>query len=156
MSVIITSPITGAAQTGLTSPTYTVVNDTPPVNVIGIQRTVSALGGTQTGVDVHSISRPFTCSVIRPSVYKALGVPNPVTGVVSTVPSNVTKVITRKGVTPLAGQPSKAAVIKTELAIPAGSDVADPANIRAAISLHIGLLSQISAALGDATITGSV
>lgn len=52
MTISLTTPVTGAAQTGLTSPTYTHVVDTPP-NAYTKQYAVTALGGTQTGVDVH-------------------------------------------------------------------------------------------------------
>jgi hypothetical protein len=150
-----TSPITGATQTGLTSPTYTIVTDTSP-EATGKQVYVSALGGTQTGVLAHSVAAPFTLSMFRPKVLKNLTPVNPVTGVLRNVPMNTYKVITRKGVLPLAGQSYKNALIKTELDIPAGSDLADPLSLRAAISAHIGLLSQISSAIGDTTVTGTV
>lgn len=148
-----TSPVTGSAQTGLTTPTYTIVTDTAP-DSNGRQHAVTALGGTQTGVDVHSVARPFTVTFVRPKVLKTLGNPNPVTGVVSNVPTNVYKVITRKGTTPLAGQPSKNLLITTIIEVPAGSDLADPANIRAALSLHVGILSQQSAGAGDTAVSG--
>jgi hypothetical protein len=149
------SPITGTAQTGLTSPTYTVVTDTTP-HATGKQVYVSALGGTQSGVLAHSVAAPFTLSMFRPKVLKTLTPVNPVTGVLRNVPMNTYKVITRKGVLPLAGQSYKNALIKTELDIPAGSDLADPLSLRAAISAHIGLLSQISSAIGDTVVTGTV
>jgi hypothetical protein len=149
------SPITGTAQTGLTSPTYTVVTDTSP-EATGKQVYVSALGGTQSGVLAHSVAAPFTLSMFRPKVLKTLTPVNPVTGVLRNVPMNTYKVITRKGVLPLAGQSYKNALIKTELDIPAGSDLADPLSLRAAISAHIGLLSQISSAIGDTVVTGTV
>jgi hypothetical protein len=150
-----TTPVTGSAQTGLTSPTYTIAVDSNPDNN-GKQYYVSALGGTQTGVLAHSVAAPFTLSCFRPKVLKNLAPVNPVTGVLRAVPTNTYKVITRKGVLPLAGQAYKTAVIKSELEIPAGSDLADPLSLRAAISAHIGLLSQISSALGDTTVTGTI
>jgi hypothetical protein len=94
--------------------------------------------------------------MFRPKVLKTLTPVNPVTGVLRNVPMNTYKVITRKGVLPLAGQSYKNALIKTELDIPAGSDLADPLSLRAAISAHIGLLSQISSAIGDTVVTGTV
>jgi len=149
------SPITGATQTGLTSPTYTVTTDSNPDNN-GKQVYVSALGGTQTGVLSHSVAAPFTLSMFRPKALKALAPVNPVTGVLRNVPMNTYKVITRKGVLPLAGQSYKTAVLSTELGIPAGSDLADPLSLRAAISAHIGLLSQISNELGNSVVTGTI
>jgi hypothetical protein len=153
MTVSISSPVTGATQTGLTSPTYTHVADQAP-DVNAIQRAVTALGGTQTGVDVHSVAKPFTTSVFKPKVFKVLGRINPVTGQIQSVPMNVYKVITRKGVLPLAGQPAVLARMTTIIEIPAGSDTADAANLRGMQSMHIGTLDQVSSGLGDTTING--
>lgn len=148
-----TSPITGAAQTGLTSPTYTISEDTAPDNN-GKQHAVTALGGTQTGVDASSVSRPFTITFVRPKVLRTLGQPNPVTGIVSNVPMNTYKLITRKGVLPLSGQPSRTMRVITTIEIPAGADTADAANVRAALSAHFGALSQQSAGIGDTGVSG--
>jgi len=153
MSFAPTSPVTGGAQTGLTSPTYTIASDTPP-DSNAKQFYVSALGGTQTGVLAHSVAAPFTLSMFKPKVFKYLAPLNPVTGVLRGVPFNSYKVITRKGVLPLAGQSFKNALITTQLDIPAGSDVADPLSLKAAISAHIGLLTQISAGIGDTAVNG--
>jgi len=153
MGITFTSPITGLAQTGLTSPTYTHVTDTAP-DSNGRQVAVTALGGTQTGVITHSVAAPFTLTAVRPKVYKVLGKANPVTGLISNVPKNVYKLITRKGVLPLAGQPYQTLLITTTIEVPAGSDLADPANIRAALSAHFGGLSQQSAGFGDTAVTG--
>jgi len=155
MTIAVTSPITGTAQTGLTTPTYTLTTDTAP-SINGKQWAVTALGGTQTGVTVHSVAAPFTVSCFRPAVFKALGKPNPVTGLISNVPKNQYKVITRKGVLPLAGQPYQNAQITTLIDVPAGSDLADAANIRAALSAHIGALSQQSAGIGDTGVSGII
>lgn len=147
------SPVTGGPQTGFTSPTYTIVSDVAP-DVNGKQYAVTALGGTQTGVTVHSVASPFTISFFRPKVMKVLGTPNPVTGVVSSVPRNVYKQISRKGVLPLAGQPYQTMLITSTMEVPAGSDTADPANVRAALSLHIGTAWAQSAGEGDTLISG--
>jgi hypothetical protein len=154
MSINVTSPITGSAQTGLTSPTYSNVGDTAPPGNPGKQMAVTALGGTQTGVNVHSVASPFTLNFTRPATLRVLGVPNPVTGVVNLIPTNTYKLITRKGVLPLAGQAYKTMLITTECDVPAGADLADPQNIRAALSCHIGALSQQSAGMGDLLING--
>ncbi len=150
----ITSPITGSAQTGLTSPTYTAVADTAPPGNPGKQVAITALGGTQAGVNPHSVAAPFTSNFTRPGTLKVLGIPNPVTGVISVVPTNTYKQITRKGVLPLAGQAFKTMLITTTMDVPAGADLADPQNIRAALSCHIGLLSQQSAGFGDLAVSG--
>lgn len=153
MTVSISTPVTGAAQTGLTSPTYTVVSDQAP-DVNAKQWAVTALGGTQTGVVPHSIASPFTLTFWKPKVLKILGIPNPTTGILSNVPSNVMALVTRKGVTPLAGQATRVMQIDTKISVPAGADTADTSNVRAALSAHIGALQQISAGLGDTVVTG--
>lgn len=153
MAISLSSPVTGAAQTGFTAPTYTLTADTPP-DTNSKQWAVTALGGTQTGVTTHSVAAPFTTAFFRPKSWKVLGKANPVTGLISQVPVNTHKVVTRKGVLPLAGQPYKNAVVTTTIDVPAGSDTADAANLRAILSMHIGSLSQISAGEGDTVITG--
>lgn len=155
MSFTLTSPITGAAQTGLTTPTYTHVVDVAP-DSNGKQVAVTALGGTQTGVNVHSVAAPFTITFVRPKALRQLGTPNPTTGVVGSVPRNVYKLIVRKGVLPLAGQPYQTMVITSTIEVPAGSDLADPANVRAALSAMIGALSQQSAGVGDSAVSGII
>jgi hypothetical protein len=155
MSVTVSTPVTGGAQTGLTTPTYTVAQDTSfPAN--GKQWIVTALGGTQTGVTTHSVAAPFTISVQRPASLATLGVPNPSNGVVYNIKKNTYKIVTRKGVTVLAGQPMQTMIIRTEIEVPAGADLADPANVRAAQSLHNGTVAQVSAGLGDTTVQGYV
>lgn len=154
MSISLTSPVTGGAQTGFTSPTYTVVPDLAPPGNPGRQWVVTALGGTQTGVTTHSVASPFTINFTRPGTFRILGTPNPVTGVVSAVPTNTWKCIGRKGVLPLAGQPFKVFNSTLTMDVPAGADVADPANLRALISLMVGSLNQQSAGLGDSLISG--
>lgn len=153
MAITIPGSITGAAQTGFTTPGYTTSVDTPP-DVNSKQVAITALTGTQTGVDIHSVTRPFTLTITRPKSFGVLGKPNPVTGLISSVPRNTTKIITRKGVLPLAGQPSQVMIIRTEIELPAGSDVADSASVKAALSSHIGLLSATSAGVGDTVLNG--
>lgn len=149
----LTSPLTGGAQTGFTAPTYTLVTDVAP-DVFGKQVAISALGGTQVGVTPHSVSSPFTVTAIRPRVFKSLGQVNPTTGQLPGVPKNQWTILVRKGMIPLAGQPPAMGSIRISMDIPAGSDVADPANVRAMISAAVGALNQQSAGLGDSAISG--
>lgn len=155
MAVALTSPITGAAQTGFTAPTYTIVTDLAP-SPQGKQVAVSALGGTQAGVTTHTVSSPFTINFVRPVTYKSLGKPNPTTGVIKDVPRNTYKWICRKGVTPLAGQPYAFAQVSVILDIPAGADTADAPNIRGMLSAAFGAVAQTSAGVGDTTVSGIV
>lgn len=153
MTFALTTPITGQAQTSLTSPTYTITADTPPDNNAK-QWAVTALGGTQTGVTTHTVAAPFTIAMFRPKVSQALAPVDPVTGVLKRVPYNTYKVITRKGVLPLAGQAYKNMVITTVIEAPAGSDTADAPNVRAALSAHFGALVQSSSGIGDTAVQG--
>jgi hypothetical protein len=153
MTWSLTSPVTGAPETSFTSPTYTHVADQAP-DTNSKQVAVTALGGTQTGVVVHSVAAPFTGTAFRPKTFKVLGKTNPVTGELRSVPMNVYKVISRKGVIVLAGQPYSIARMTTLVEVPAGCDVADPANLKALQSFHIGSLWQQSTGLGDTTIAG--
>lgn len=153
MTWSLSSPITGAAQTGLTTPTYTLTADSAP-DVNGKQSAVTALGGTQTGVTTHSVASPFTITFVKPKVFRSLGKPNPTTGLVKDVPRNVYKTITRKGVLPLSGQPYANLQITTIIEVPAGSDTVDAPNVRAALSAHIGALSQQSSGVGDTCVSG--
>lgn len=156
MSFVITSPVTGAASNYLTSPTYTLTADIAP-DVNGRQYAVTALGGTQPNVASHSGSKPFTITSFRPKSYKLLGSANPLTGVISNVPKNVYKFIIRKGINVTsvnAGTPPQIAIMEVSFSIPAGSEVNEPEEIQAMVSLGIGALNQIPAAIADSLISG--
>jgi len=151
----VTSPITGLAQTGLTSPTYTVSADVSPTKpTASKQVAVTALGGTQTGVNVSTVSNPFTLTFVRPVALNALPAANPTTGVIGNVPNNNWELLTRKGVTPAANQVPRVMIIRTTISVPSGADNYDAANVRAALSAHLGYLSQQSANIGDTAVTG--
>lgn len=152
MSITLTSPVTGGAQTGLTSPTYTFAVDVAP-DVNGKQYAVTALGGTQTGVTLHSVSSPFTWTFTRPKALKSLPQLG-LNGQYGSIPNNSYKVLVRKGVVPALSQPARIMQIAMSLDIPAGSETYDPSNVRAAISAAIGCLNQISAGLGDTVVSG--
>lgn len=153
MTMTLTTPITGAAQANLTSPTYTLVTGTAP-DQNGRSYSVSALGGTQTGVDVNAASRPFTITAWWPKVLRGLQyITNSGRGV--QVPKNVYKWVTRKGVTVHADLPPEQVVITTEVSVPAGADLLDAANVRAAMSAHLGAVAQNSQEFGNSAVTGT-
>lgn len=155
MSIAVTSPVTGAAQTGFTAPTYTNVVDVAP-DINGRQYAVTALGGTQVGVRTHAVSDPFTVTFNRPKAPKALQSPNPVTGRYGSVPKNTYSVIIRKGVNFAANQAPEIMLARCYIDVPAGSDAFDSANVRAAMSLMIGALTQQSAGWGDTLVNGVI
>jgi len=153
MSFAPTSPVTGAAITGLTSPTYTLVADTAP-SMNGKQYAVSALGGTQTGVDVNSVSKPFTLTFFRPAVLKSVPQANTTTGVIKNIAMNSYKFLTRKGALPAANQVPQIARITTIIDVPAGTDSYEPEELNAMISAHIGALWQQADGIANTVRTG--
>jgi len=155
MSVSLTTPITGSAQTGFTAPTYTIVTDTAPAPNAK-QWAVTGIGGTQTGVDVHSVSKPFTLTFFRPLSLKMLPPAAVSTGIIppNKIGKNVYLFKVRKGAAPAANQIPQVAELDVRIAIPAGTDTYEPEDIRAAISCLIGSLTQFSAGLGDTAVTG--
>lgn len=147
------SPVTGAAVTGLTTPTYTITADVAP-SMNGKQYAVTALGGTQTNVDVHSVSKPFTITFFRPQVLRTLPQANPLTGVIKGVGMNTYKLITRKGALPASNQVPMVARITTIIEVPAGSDTYEPEDLKAMISSHFGCGWANAAGIADTVITG--
>lgn len=153
MSFAPVSPVTGAAVTGFTAPTYTILADTAP-NINGKQYAVSSTGGTQVGVEVNSVSKPFTLTFFRPQVLKAIPSVNPLTGIIKSVPVNSYKLVTRKGATPAVNQQIQVARITTIIDVPAGCDTYEPEDIKAMLSAHVGTLWAQSAGISDTILTG--
>jgi hypothetical protein len=153
MSISVTSPITGGAQTGLTTPTQTVVTDVAP-DINGRQYVVTALGGTQTGVRVHSVSDPHSITFYRPKVPKTLQSPNPVTGRYGSIAKNVYGLLLRKGVNFAANNAPDLMLSRLETSVPVGSDAYDSANIRGGLSTMFGAIAQQSAGYGDMCVNG--
>lgn len=133
-----TSPITGAALTGLTTPTYTLTLDLAP-SFNGKQYAVLSIGGTQTGVDTHSTSKPFTHTMFRPVNIKTLPIAN-ANGIIREIPINQYKIVSRKGAVPSVNQLTQIPKITTILEIPAGCETYEPEEIKALVSSHFGLL----------------
>jgi len=149
------SNITGSAQTGLTTPGYTVVADSPPPGTRGKQYAVSALTGTQTGVEANTIGNPFTFTYIGPTSPKGSPAISTVSGQPMSVPRNTHKVIVRKGVEVVTGYRSPLNATVT-FDIPAGAEIKDPESIRAMLSCLIGGLTQMSSGLGDTLVDGTM
>lgn len=155
MSFAPASPVTGAAVTGLTSPTYTLTTDVAP-SINGKQYAVTALGGTQTSVDTNTVSKPFSISFFRPVNLRVLPQANPVTGVIKNVPMNTYKLITRKGVLPAANQVPMNGRITTTIEVPAGSDTYEPEDLRAMISAHFGVGWAQASGIADTVVSGII
>lgn len=146
------SPVTGAAQTGFTSPTYTHVSEPAP-DVNGKQFVITALGGTQTGVTLSSVSAPFRFTWWRPRAFKQPSGFNSVSGRYDKVPMNVHKLVTAKAASISATQ-TVVNLATTTFEVGAGSETYDAPNVRALASLHIGALSANAAGIGDTLTSG--
>lgn len=154
MSISLTSPVTGSAQTGFTTPTYTVVADTPP-NAYSKQYAVTAVGGAGNTPSLHSASSPFSVTFSRPAQLRAAPVPNAVNGLIGNSPRNTYSVLVRKGQVPVTGQAAQTAVLRCDFQVVAGADTVSATDVRAALSLLIGSLNQQSAGIGD-TLTNAI
>jgi len=130
--------INGQTVTGLTSPTYTLAADIAPA-LNAKQWLVSALGGTQTGVNTHSVSYPFTATVFRPLVPKQAPAPNKSTGIIVNNPVNQYKIVVRKGGFFNTAVTQLATMISIEtISIPANMDAVDKPEVAAFISFKAG------------------
>lgn len=136
------SPVTGFAQTGLTSPTFTLVPDTAPMSN-GKQFAISALGGTQTGVAANSVGAPFSITYVRPAAFKMADAGIlAASGMIANVPKNVHKLITRKAVGVNSEGGKGVLLIETTFSVPVNSPDTDLVSIKSAISAHVGAIQQ--------------
>lgn len=150
MSFAPTTPVTGSAQTGFTSPTYTIASDRFPGNN-GVQWAVTALGGTQTGATAQTADKPFTISAERPQTLKVSTVN--AAGITVSTGRNKYTIRTRKGMPAVTGQPALMGMVETTISVPVGSESVSPAEIRAMLSAHFGVIAQQSAGIGDTVVT---
>lgn len=154
MTVSIAS-VNGPNYGALVGPTYTLSADTAPESNAK-SFIVTAKGGTQTNVRTHSLSDPFSLTVWKPKVPKALPNPNPVTGAYPNVPMNQYAVIVRKGVYIDANSVLRQMTIRALIDVPAGADAADTPNIYAGMSLTSGALYAETGDFGDMVVLGSI
>ena len=146
------SPITGAAQTNLTTPTYT-NSSMPAPTQNGKQVGVTALGGTQTNVRTSSASDPFWLNWVVPASLKSQRLDTS-GNLIGSQQYNTFRLLGAKGVYPIAGGASVPLRLRFEADVPCGADVNDAPNIRAGLSAFIGLLWAQSSAIGDSLVTG--
>lgn len=145
---------TGGAQAGLTTPTYTYVSDVQPAPNAR-QYVVTTLGGTQTGVRVHTAGDPFSLRLTR-QPYKALPQKNSVGVYNGNVPLNRTEWLLKKGLKIDTSGTIRAGYWRLTAEIPAGAESNDAINIQAMTSFIIGILSEESADVGETITTGVI
>lgn len=146
------SPITGAAQTNLTTPTYTNTSMPAPTQN-GKQVGVTALGGTQTSVRTSSASDPFWLNWVVPATLKSQRL-DASGNLIGSQQYNTFRLLANKGVTAVAGGASVPMRVRFEVDVPVGADVNDPANVRAGLSAIIGALWAQSSGIGDSCVSG--
>jgi len=150
------SPLTGLAITGLTSPTYTLTVDTSP-DVNSKQWAVTALGGTQVGASAHTPEKPFTMTIRRPKTLKVPGARNGTTGQFVQTGNNEYTVILRKGVNILNGYSNVQNLVsmaRITFVVPVGTGN-DIAELKALMSCLGGLVSNQGQGIMD-TLTNGV
>lgn len=152
MTMTIPSPITGAAQTNLTSPTYTNVSMPAPTSA-GKQVGVTALGGTQTNVRTASASDPFWLNWVVPAALKAQRLDSS-GNLVGSQQYNTYRLLGSKGVVCISGGAPVPMRLRFEADVPCGADVNDAANVRAALSAFVGLLWAQASGIGDTLVSG--
>lgn len=149
MTINVSGAITGGAQTGFTSPTYTGTADLA-TDLRSKQSVITALGGTQAGVTAHSVTSPFTVTARRPSIMKTLAMAflNGVTSQYSRVPYNDYMILVRKAAQVASGQ-WIVNEFRATFHIAAGTETYDIANVRGGVSCFVGVISGNSAGIGD-------
>lgn len=141
MSILLTGPTTASTTPVITGGTYTFVPDLPADNRSRVA-VISAVGGTQTGVSIHTAEAPKQFITKRPASIAQPSGFNTTTGRYSKVPKNVTRVIFR-GSAKVSANQWEVIPITLDLPIPAGAESFDRANVDASVLAFItGLYDQ--------------
>lgn len=153
MALAISTPVTGSAITGLTSPTYGVTID-QALTPNAMQYAVNNIGGTQTGVDVSSVDAPFTMTLVRPLQWKTYR-----DNKVGAAPAmNRITVVVRKNVTTLDAEGNEikgVAYVTTTYHVVAGAQIQDPYKVKALFSASAGLNDQKLIGIFDTLVSGT-
>lgn len=145
---------TTGTTTLLTSPTYTFV---PGISRDSASKayTVSALGGTQTGVAIHSLSKPKEVIFKRFAAFMRAAKYNSLTQLFGVVPKNTISIIGRGGVNISATQVELMSV-RVDISVPAGAEAYEPANVEAVTLMTIQATINQLAQLLDASRSGVI
>lgn len=151
MSLTVPGTITGAAVSGLTSPTYTVSPDSSGPDYKAY--VVTACGGTQTGVVAHSNNMPFRITIRRPKTLKVPGARSSSTGAYLQTGKNQYEVVIAKGVNLLSGMSGyqyENIVARVSIGVPAacGNDLPQ---VKAMCSILGGILNSLASGFVDFT-----
>jgi hypothetical protein len=143
MSIILTGPTTAATSSQLTAATYTFGDD---LALDGRSRVavVTALGGTQVGVTVHTVDAPKQIVFKKPAQFLQPSGFNVTSGRYSKVPKNVHRVIGKFSAQVAAGQ-TEIIPMELSIGIPAGAMAFDRKNVEASIIAFVkGIDNQLT------------
>lgn len=156
MSTInLTGPTTTTGTTTLlTLPTYSFV---PGVSkdIAAKAYTCSALGGTQSGVAIHSLEKPKEVIFKRFAQYMRAAKYNSLTKLFGVVPKNTISIIGRGGVSISADQVEIMSV-RVDIAVPSKAEAYDPANVEATTLMTLQATINQLAAILDASRSGTI
>lgn len=153
MSLDINTVTPAVTTSNLTNATFTSVTASASDSISEVH-IVSVLGGTQTGVLLHSVDSPFKFIARLPATIKKLSglLTN---GLYSSVPKNTYKLFVQKAVKVTSVQSSVANLTIT-IDVPAGCTVQDPASLDAMIIYAAEQLKRNGPALCGIVRTGSL
>lgn len=143
MSISLTGPTTAVTSTSgkISAGTFTFVPDMANDNRSKVF-VVSALGGTQTGANKHTVDAPKQMIFKRPASYAMPSGYNQVSGRYARVPKNVHRVVFRGSANVASGQ-TELIPISLDIPVPAGAIAYDQVNVEASIMAFIaGLYDQ--------------
>jgi hypothetical protein len=135
MSISLAGPTDAITTNKLTAGTYTFVADMANDNR-SKAFVVSALGGTQTGANIHSVDAPKQFIVKKPAAFLQPSAYNTVSGRYGKVPKNVTRVIGR-GSCNVAANQVEIIPMSLDIVVPAGGMSYDRVNVEASVAMFI-------------------
>lgn len=138
MSINLVGPTAAITTNNVIAGTYTFAEDMANDNRTRVY-VVSAIGGTQTGVNLHTVDAPKQVMFKRPAQFLQPSAFNTVSGRYGRVPKNVTRVIGRGSCNVAAGQ-VEIIQMSTDIGIPAGGVTFDRANVEASVAMYIAAL----------------
>lgn len=151
MTINVTGPTAAITAGTLTAATYSFTADMAN-DLRSKVFVVSAAGGTQAGVNTHTVDAPKQFIVKKPAVFQQPSAYNVTTGKYGRVPKNITRVIGRGSANVAAGQ-VELIPITLDIPIPAGAMTYDRPNVEASVLFFIAALydqkEELIAALRD-------
>jgi len=135
MSISLAGPTTATTTAALTAATYSFVSDMANDNRSKVF-VMSAKGGTQTGVNIHTVDSPKYVVFKRPAQFQQASGYNTVSGKYSRVPKNVTRVV-GKGSCNVTASQIESIPMELSIGVPAGGPTFDRVNVEASILMFL-------------------